>query len=282
MSIIRPIVFLDLETTGTNPREDRIVSIAAIRMEPDFSSDERHYLINPGCPIPAEATAVHGITDAMVKDQPKFARYAEGFLEYIGAADLGGYNIRRFDLPLLHEELGRAGKAIDLRGRRVIDGQTIFFHQHPRDLAAAVQTYVGVELKDAHDALTDTRAARDVLLAQMEGFPPLETEDGEDVVAAMGALCDEVSPLRISEMERWFEKNPTTGQLAFRQGKHSGKLLADVAGGDSDTRSYLEWLLRKVPDAEVQHVVASAQLAARGAPQRNVAPEPDPQQPSLL
>ena len=270
MTITRPIVVLDLETTGTNPREVRIVSLAAIRT--DFKdTDERHILVNPGRPIPPEATAVHGITDKDVYGRPTFAKYAKGILEFMDGCTIAGYNLRSFDLPMLHEELLRAGHRIDLQERLIIDPMVIFYREYPRTLAAAVKTYVGVEIdpEKAHDALFDARCARDILFAMMDSYSLQEMHD----------IGEEDRPVRLEEIDRWFEQ--TEHGLRFRIGKHKGKLLDEVAAGNDDTRGYLDWMLREVMDADVHGAIAMAQMSARGKrppPQ----PTPEDEQRSLL
>ena len=267
--ITKPLCIFDLETTGTDPREDRIVSIAVIRWEPgqDPNPPERHYLVNPGIPIPAGATEIHGITDEMVKDMPPFSAYAKGLLDFLAGADLCGYNIRSFDLPLLHEELLRCGHRINLEDRKVFDPLPVFYRDHPRNLAGALKVYLDVEMETdkAHDALYDARCAGHLLMAMME----------DRTLEEIHEVGEEDRPIRLSEMDRWFDE--TDDGLRFRIGKHVGKLLSAVAAGDGQTRSYLDWMVRKVQDADVHGAIAMAQMEARVAAR----PGP-PEQRSLL
>ncbi len=158
LNLKRPIVFFDLETTGVDASKDRIVEISMIKVMPDGTEDTRTRRINPGMPIPAEATAVHGITDADVADEPKFAQVAKSLEEFIRGCDFGGFNSNRFDLPLLVEEFMRAGLSVDLKRRKFIDVQNIFHKKEQRTLVAAYKFYCDKELEDAHSAEADTRA----------------------------------------------------------------------------------------------------------------------------
>ncbi len=175
LNLKRPIVFFDLETTGVDASKDRIVEISMIKVMPDGTEDTRTRRINPGMPIPAEATAVHGITDADVADEPKFAQVAKSLEEFIRGCDFGGFNSNRFDLPLLVEEFMRAGLSVDLKRRKFIDVQNIFHKKEQRTLVAAYKFYCDKELEDAHSAEADTRATYEVLKAQLDRYDDLET-----------------------------------------------------------------------------------------------------------
>lgn len=188
MKLERDLLFLDTETTGTDPQEDRILEFAVtilvadgaplstIRYVPRKRWSQR---FNPGRPIPPEATAVHGIADADIKDCPTFASWAKGIATAIKGKDLAGYNIWRFDLPLLDAELRRCGHKLDLTGVRVIDCYGIFAKKAPRDLAAAVQRFCGREHVGAHGAQADTDATVDVLIGQLAEFQDLCDMDAQ-------------------------------------------------------------------------------------------------------
>lgn len=228
----RPLVFFDLETTGLNLVSDRIVEMALIRVTPRGDVLERVRRFNPGIPIPAEATAVHGITDDDVKDEAPFARRARALAEMLDDADLAGFNIRRFDLPMLLAEFQRAGVPFDTRGRRLIDMQMIFHREERRDLSAAARFYLGREHPEAHSALGDIRTSAAVLSAQLERYGHLPRDlDG------LHAYCDEYAPFE-TPLERWFET--TDEGLMFRRGKHRGSSLEQIARSDP---GYLEWML---------------------------------------
>jgi DNA polymerase-3 subunit epsilon len=244
----RPLAFLDLETTGLSTVSDRIVELAVIRVSPHGDVLEAVRRFNPGIPIPAEATAVHGITDDDVADEPPFSARAKALAELLDGCDLGGFNIRRFDLPMLVAEFKRSGVSFSVLGRRLIDAQVVFHREEPRDLSAAAQYYLGREHEEAHTALGDIRTTAAVLSAQIQKYPDLpRTLDG------LHTYCDEVSPYQ-TELDRWFTRRD--GELVFRRGKHRGEALGKVAATAPD---YLRWMLGADDmDEEVLSVVRDA------------------------
>lgn len=247
-SLSRPLAFFDLETTGLSTTSDRIVELALIRVSPQGDVLERVRRFNPGIPIPPEASAIHGITDEDVADEPPFSAVARSLVELLDNCDLGGFNIRRFDLPMLLAEFKRAGVPFSVAGRRLIDAQTIFHREEPRDLSAAARFYLGREHREAHSALGDIRTSAAVLSAQLERYPGVPRDlDG------LHAYCDEVSPFQ-TEVDRWFLDRD--GELVFRRGKHRGELLSLVARSAPD---YLQWMLGADDmDEEVLQVVREA------------------------
>lgn len=214
---LKPIVFFDLETTGTNMATDRIVSIACQRISGDLQTREemKHYLINPGIPIPPEASAVHGITDSMVKEAPLFKELAGGLIKYLEGCDLGGFNIISFDVPLLVEELHRAGRKIDLSGVRFMDAYKIFAQKERRDLTSAVAFYCKETLEGAHDAGNDVKASIDVLIAQLNHYDDLKVMNAYDI----DNLCRPVKTLDFAGCFIEDEK----GVPMFNFGKNKGK-----------------------------------------------------------
>lgn len=232
-TLSRPLVFFDLETTGLSTTSDRIVELALIRISPQGDVMERVRRFNPGIPIPPEATAIHGITDEDVAGEPLFSATARSLVELLANCDLGGFNIRRFDIPILLAEFRRAGVPFSVQGRRLIDAQTIFHKEEPRDLSAAARFYLGREHVEAHTALGDIRTSAAVLSAQLERYPGIPRDlDG------LHAYCDEVSPFQ-TELDRWFHRRGDGG-LVFKRGKHRGELLSRVAATAPD---YLQWML---------------------------------------
>ena len=244
----RPLVFMDLETTGLSTISDRIIELALIRVSPQGDVLERVRRFNPGKPIPPEATAVHGITDDDVAQEPPFSARAKALAELLEPCDLAGFNIRRFDLPLLLAEFKRAGVPFTVQDRRLLDAQFIFHREEPRDLSAAARFYLGREHQEAHTALGDIRTTAAVLSAQLRKYPHLPKDlDG------LHGYCDEVSPFQ-TEMDRWFQRRE--GELIFRRGKHRGDALAEVASASPD---YLRWMLgAEDMDEEVLRVVRDA------------------------
>lgn len=250
----RPVAFFDLETTGLSLSRDRIVELALIRISPQGDVLEKVRRVNPEMPIPPEAAAVHGITDDVVVDEPTFRAVAKDLARILEPCDLGGFNIRRFDLPILLAEFRRAGVAFDIKDRRLIDMKMIFHREEPRDLSAAARFYLDRDHQDAHTALGDIRTTAAVLAAQMERYPHLPRDlDG------LHAYCDEMDPFR-TEFDRWFAEE--SGGLRFMRGKHKGSLIEEVASSSPD---YLEWMLGAddMP-TEVLDVVRSALDRASG------------------
>ena len=245
----RPLVFLDLETTGLVPSQDRIVELAIIKVTPGGDVLERVRRFNPGVSIPPEATAVHGITDADIRDEAPFAKRALSLAVLLEGTDLAGFNVRRFDLPMLMAEFRRSGIPFEARGRRVIDIQAIFHREERRDLSAAARFYLGREHPEAHSALGDIRTSAAVLSAQLERYVHLPQDlDG------LHAYCDEYLPIE-SELERWFQRSGDEGRV-FRRGKHKGRALSEVALREPD---YLSWMLATDDmDGEVLRVVREA------------------------
>jgi len=228
----RPLAFFDLETTGLSTTSDKIVELALIRVTPQGDVLEAVRRFNPGIPIAAEATAVHGITDEDVAEEPPFAARAKALADLLEPCDLGGFNIRRFDVPMLLAEFKRAGVPFSVQGRRLIDAQVIFHREEPRDLSAAARFYLSREHEEAHTALGDIRTTAAVLSAQLQKYPDLPRS-----LEGLQSYCDEVRPFQ-TELDRWF--NRRDGELVFRRGKHKGEPLQKVASTAPD---YLRWML---------------------------------------
>ena len=176
LNLKNPLVFFDLETTGTNIVSDRIVELSYLKVMPNGDEESRTRRINPEMPIPPESTAIHGISDEDVKDAPTFKSVAKSLAAQIEGCDLAGYNSNRFDIPLLAEEFLRADVDIDLMKRKFIDVQTIFHKKEQRTLSAAYKFYCQKELDNAHSAEADTKATYEVLKSQLERYDDLEND----------------------------------------------------------------------------------------------------------
>ena len=174
LELKRPLATFDLETTGVNVAQDRIVEISIIKLNPDGSEETLTELVNPGMPIPAESSAVHGITDDKVADKPQFKELAPRIKEFIVDADLSGYNCLKFDVPLLMEEFLRNEVDFSMKNRKVVDVQNIFHKLEQRTLVAAYKFYCNGDLTNAHSAEADTRATLEVLKAQVEKYHELD------------------------------------------------------------------------------------------------------------
>ena len=176
LNLKNPLVFFDLETTGTNIKSDRIVEICYLKVHPNGNEEVKTLRINPEMHIPEEASAVHGIYDADVADCPTFKSIARNIAKDIEGCDLAGFNSNRFDIPVLAEEFLRAEVDIDLSRRKFVDVQVIFHKMEQRTLSAAYKFYCGKNLDDAHSAEGDTRATYEVLKAQLDRYPELQND----------------------------------------------------------------------------------------------------------
>lgn len=230
LKLDRPVMFFDLETTGTDSLHDRIVEISMIKVMPDGTDIQRTVRVNPGMPIPAEATAVHHITDADVADKPLFSQLAEGLAQSFRGCDLAGFNSNRFDIPLLAEEFARAGIDFDFNECRFIDVQTIFHKKEQRTLSAAYKFYCGKNLDDAHSANADTRATYEVLMAQLDRYDDLPND--------MEKLAEYSSQNKnVDLMGRLVYDDRHREVINF--GKYKGQLAVDVLRRDP---SYFSWI----------------------------------------
>lgn len=247
LDLTRAIVAFDLETTGLNPHLARIVEIGAVRLHPDGTRTSLDVRLNPECPIPAETTAIHGIRDADVADAPRFADVAEQVAAFFSEADLAGFGILRFDLPLLRRELRDAGIEFDTSQVQVLDAQRIYHLREPRDLAAALAFYCGRDHTDAHSARADAVAAWDVLQGQLTKYADLPHSTRE-----LGALCNPRAADAVDDEGklRWRD-----GQITVAFGQKSGLTLRDLA---EDEPAYLRWMLNKDFSAQVKSIVRDA------------------------
>lgn len=187
LTLHRPLIIFDLETTGTSIGSDRIVEIALVKLNPDGSihtkpekpGSENRFIINPEMPIPLEASMVHGIYDKDVADKPTFAQVADKLYKFMHDCDLGGFNSNRFDIPLLAEEFLRVGIDFSMEGRNLIDVQVIYHLMEQRTLKAGYRFYCGKSLDDAHEALPDAMATLEILQAMAEKYEGMKVPDGK-------------------------------------------------------------------------------------------------------
>ena len=232
LKLKRPIVFFDLETTGVNITTDRIVEISIVKVSPghEDTPEVKCRRINPERPIPAEATAVHHITDADVADAPTFRQIAHSLADFIRGCDIAGFNSNRFDIPLLDEEFSRAGVDFDFHKARFIDVQTIFHKQEPRTLVAAYKFYCGKDLVGAHGAQADTLATYEVLLAQLERYDSLPTDvEGLSAYATPNRNVDLMGRLIYDDQDR----------EVINFGKYKGHVATEVLARDP---GYYNWI----------------------------------------
>lgn len=228
----KPIIFFDLETTGTNITKDRIVEISMIKIMPNGTENERTIRLNPEMPIPAEATAVHGITDEDVANCRTFKMIAADLAKSFQGCDIAGFNSNRFDIPMLDQEFQRAGVKFDFSKPRFIDVQTIFHKKEQRTLVAAYKFYCGKDLNDAHSASADTRATYEVLKAQLDMYDDLPND--------MEALSEYSSQSRNVDLAGRVIYNEQK-QEVINFGKYKGQLVTDVLRQDP---GYYSWILQ--------------------------------------
>ncbi|MGB1393421.1 MAG: exonuclease domain-containing protein [Flavobacteriaceae bacterium] len=231
LNLNKPICFFDLETTGINITKDRIVEISILKVNPDGSEEKKTWLVNPEMPIPEVVIAVHGITNEKVANEPTFKELAKEINSWIKDADLGGFNSNRFDIPLLAEEMLRAGVDFDMKNRQSVDVQTIFHKMEQRTLTAAFKFYCDKSLEDAHSAEADTMATYEVLKAQLDRYDDLENDTA--------FLADFSSRKKIADFAGFIAYDKE-GDECFSFGKHKGKKVTEILEKEP---GYFGWLL---------------------------------------
>lgn len=229
LTLSRPLVFFDLETTGIDIANDRIVEISLVKLFPDDKEEINTFLVNPGILIPAEATSVHGITNEDVKDKPTFSQLAPILLGILSNSDLCGYNLIKFDFPLLRMEFARNHIDFNIIGVNIIDPMRIFMKNEPRDLSAALKFYCNENLEDAHSAEADTIAAKKILLAQIEKYA-----DVPSTVSELSAYSLEGTK-RSADISGKLVYNENN-EIVFAFGKNKGRKIVDE-------RDYAQWML---------------------------------------
>jgi len=227
MTLSKPIVFFDLETTGVNTSHDKIVQIGAIKLNIDGTEEVKNVLINPTIPIPAGATAVHGISDEDVKDKPKFNQIAKSFAAWLRGCDLAGYNSDNFDIPMLIEEFSKAGVEFPEDGTSFVDVLKIERRVNSHTLGNTYKRYTGDELEGAHDALADVRATLTIFQKQLEVNPDLPKE-----AAAIDRHCQGENK-RVDYAGKLYKKE---GAVYWNFGKHRHALVLE-------TVEYANWVL---------------------------------------
>lgn len=230
LKLTKPIVFFDLETTGINIGNDRIVEISMLKIFPDGEKLSKTWLVNPEIEIPLEATAIHGITNEKVVTEPTFKELADAINEMITDADLAGFNSNRFDIPLLAEEFLRAGIDFDMNDRKSIDVQVIFHKKEQRTLSAGYKFYCNKELEEAHSAEADTNATYEILKAQLDRY-----DDIENSVEALSHYSSHSKRADFAGFILFNEKD----QEIFSFGKYKGRVVEDVL---KENPGYNAWI----------------------------------------
>jgi len=250
LELQRPLAVFDLETTGVKVGVDKIVQIAIVKIMPNGERQTYSELVNPERHIPAEATAIHGIKDADVADQPTLSQRAPEIGSFLQGCDLSGFNCARFDIPLLREELFVVGHPLPMEGVQVVDVQRIYHKMEPRTLSAALKHYTGKEHDTAHDALGDVEATIDVLMGQLDMYEDLPA-DTDQLSAFCGTTMrpDPCGKLIYDDM----------GRVCIAFGKHAGKPITELATYDG---GYMNWLMNKAELPAGTRAVISQTLEA--------------------
>ena len=231
LKLEKPIIFFDLETTGVQVAKDRIVEISILKVFPNGNKESKTWLVNPTIPIPAETTAIHGISDDKVANEPTFNDLAQEILELIHNCDLGGYNSNKFDIPLLAEEFLRSGVDFDMTNRKAVDVQNIFHKMEQRTLVAAYKFYCDKDLTNAHSAEADTTATYEVLLAQLDKYDEIENDVNflAEFSQRGGKFADMAGFIRYNE----------DGKEVLSFGKYRGVTLEQIW---DDNPGYFSWI----------------------------------------
>ena len=229
----RPLVFLDLETTGLNVATDRIVEICVLKLNLDGTQDIKTRRLNPTIPISPQAQAIHGISNEDVAHEPTFKEIAKSLAQWMEGCDIAGYNSTKFDVPMLAEEFLRAGVEYDFRKRKLIDVQNIFHKMEQRTLKAAYKFYCDKELEDAHSAEADTIATKEVLECQLERYP----DDLQNDIAFLAEFSTRTEFLDYAGRIALNDDNLPV----FNFGKHRGKPVAEILKTEP---SYYDWMMR--------------------------------------
>lgn len=232
LQLTRPLAFIDLETTGTNVATDRIIEIAVIKVMPDKSVINKTKRINPGIPIPAATTAIHGITDEDVKDAPYFKQVANEYKQFLENCDIAGYNSNRFDVPLLVEEFLRLDLNFDIKSRRFVDVQKIFHLMEKRTLSAAYKFYCDKDLENAHSAEADAIATYEILEAQLIRYEQ-QLKPEVEALATFTKEDDYVDFARRMTIQNGIE--------LFNFGKYKGRPVRDVLKTEPQ---YYDWMMK--------------------------------------
>ncbi len=248
LNLKNPIIFFDLETTGTNIASDRIVEISYHKVSPNGREETKTIRVNPGMPIPKAASDIHGITDADVADCPMFKAVAKEIARDIEGCDLAGYNSNRFDIPLLAEELLRADVDIDLMKRKFVDVQVIFHKMEARTLLAAYKFYCDKDLVGAHGAEADTLATYEVLQAQLDHYPELKND-----VEYLSKFTTQNNNVDFAGRMIYNDK----GEEIINFGKHKGKKVVDVLKEDV---GYYGWMMNSDFSLHTKKVLTNIKL----------------------
>lgn len=244
LKLKNPLVVFDLETTGTNIARDRIVEMAMIKVMPDGTVEEKSRRVNPTIPIPVETSMIHGIYDEDVKDEASFKQIAKSVATWLEGCDLAGFNILKFDVPMLVEEFLRSNVDFEIDNRKLVDAQKIFHLMEKRNLSAAYEFYCGKTLENAHSALADTQATYEVLVSQIDKYDGQMVKDllGKEIGVIendMGKL-HELTNNNMVDLAGRIVRNDKDEEI-FNFGKHRGKPVAEVLKKEP---SFYDWMMK--------------------------------------
>ncbi|HMM10669.1 MAG TPA: 3'-5' exonuclease [Bacteroidales bacterium] len=265
LNLKRPLAFFDLETTGLNITNDRIIEISILKVHPDGREEQKSWRVNPGIPIPTTSTVFHGITDEQVQGLPSFHAIAHDVARFLAGCDLAGYNAIKFDLPMLVEEFLRCDVPFDISNRYLIDVQNIFMKMEPRNLRGAYRFYCQKELVNAHSAEADTRATFEILKAQLDRYHQAEYIDPAGNVSK--PVENDMKILH--EFSAHHRNADLNGQIIFDDqhrevlnfGKHKGKLVEDVF---RDEPSYYDWMMKGEFPLFTKKLITAIKLRSKG------------------
>jgi len=248
LQLKNPIIFFDLETTGTNIVTDRIIEIAYHKVSPNGREETKSMRINPEMHIPESSSAIHGIYDTDVADCPTFKAVAKEIVRDIEGCDLAGYNSNRFDIPLLAEELLRADIDIDLMKRKFVDVQVVFHKMEQRTLGAAYKFYCDKDLVGAHGAEADTLATYEVLQAQLDRYPELKND-----IDFLEKFTTQSNNVDFAGRIVYDDK----GEEIINFGKYKGQKVADVLKNDM---GYYGWMMNSDFSLHTKKVLTNIKL----------------------
>lgn len=250
LTLTKPLVVFDLETTGINTSRDRIVELYMIKVQPDGTRTDLYQRFNPGIPIPPEITAIHGIADSDVANEPSFKEKAHELNQFLVNCDFAGFNSNKFDFPMLVEEFYRAGIDFEVSKRKFIDAQKIFHLMEPRNLSAAFKFYCSKELDNAHSAKADTEATWEIIQSQLDMYSNLEPNiEFLHKFSGQSNLVDLAGRMIYNEQK----------DIVFNFGKHRGKKVTDVFKSDY---GYYDWMMQGDFPLQTKKILTQLKLSS--------------------
>ena len=244
LNLKNPLVIFDLETTGISISQDRIIEYSFVKISPNLEKEVRTQRINPTIPIPEESSLIHGIYDKDITDAPTFKEVAKSLAKWLEGCDLGGFNVIKFDVPMLVEEFLRVDVNFETKNRKLIDAQRFFHLMEKRNLSAAYKYYCDKDLENAHSAEADTLATVAVLEAQVARYKGEEVKDNlGKIIGVFDNDMEKLHELTFTKMADLAGRMVYNhkDQIVFNFGKHRGKPVAEVLKAEP---SYFDWMMR--------------------------------------